>query len=762
MQISALLTLAATAAALSSVPQPGQQNKYRALQRDTKLAIVPVDGAEFLAGQHFDISIELHSDDTTVPDFSNLAVTINGKKISDVIVNAPAPYIWKPYNATFFADTKARDTKKSTTFAVARGTFRNVALPANGEYNVEVSAGGQIATAKWVVKGSAVRQAKNALLFIGDGMAPTMISAARYISKNTRFGKFANGDGFLELEKFDAMGKIATNGIDAIITDSANSAAAYGSGQKGWVNGLNVYFDTTPSDNFDDAKVETITEVIRRMRPGMCVGIVTTASVVDATPAGFFGHSRSRSQGGVLVNEALNGFSHLVQNSTTKKWAVSGEPMPWGPAVKPDVYLGGGGEWFKGSKAVNGSNYYDAFAAAGYNVVYDKTALKAASAGPILGIFTNGHMDTWYEREFNTGALTVNPDSSPKLDGTTATNQPGLELMTTKAIEIMEKKCTDGWFLMAEAASVDKSMHPMDYDRGLADLLELDRTVKAVRSLECAKETAIFLTADHSQGYDVYGSVDLNYFRSAAQDDSVGADGKPNLPEPASWQGEQRNAVGVYADAGWVDNVLDANGLPTKFADARFRLAGGKVDSPSHVENFEVKQPGLATSEGADGKPSYYPSNPLTRNPSINYVNGSKIIREQSGVYVADPHDTTKDSGFGLARPGNLPASSGSSVHTLQAVDLYCYGPAAASCGKVHDNTELFFLIANALGLGADATYQAPGAAPGTQYVAPAGNAGYVAPVGTGAAGNKPGNLYSSAATFGFSAVVAAAAMLLL
>ncbi|ORY52559.1 alkaline phosphatase-like protein [Rhizoclosmatium globosum] len=759
MQIKSLLVVAAAAASVlavdPSVPTVGQQNRYRALPRGSNLSLVPVDGAEFLAGQHFDIAIELHSESNVVPDLSNLSVTINGKKISDVIVNAPAPYKSNYTGATYFADSKARDAKMPTKFAVARASWRNLALPANGEYNVEITAGSEKVKAKWVVKGSGVRKAKNALLFIGDGMAPTMISAARYISKNTRFGKFANGDGFLEMERWETMGKISTNGIDAIITDSANSAAAYTSGHKGWVNTLNVYADTTVEDSLDDAKVETITEVIRRVRPGMCIGVVTTASVVDATPAAFFGHTRQRGQGQVLVDQALNGFTHLVQNGSSNVWSHQGEPMPWGPAVKPDVLLGGGGEYFKGKLAINSTNYYDAYAAAGYKVVHDKVGLESVTSGPVLGIFHKGHMDTWYERAFNIAGLSANTDSSPKLDGTTATNQPGLELMTTKAIEIMEKKCTDGWFLLSEAAAVDKSMHPMDYDRGLADLLELDRTLKAVRALPVAKDTAIFLTADHSQGYDVYGSVDLSYFRSVPQDDSVGADGKPNtnIPAGANWHAEQRNAIGVYNDAGWVDNVLDENGLPTKFADARFRLAGGKVDMPNHIENFEFKAVDSTT-------------NPLTRNPSIGYksgnLTGAQIIHDISPgkVYVADPHDSK--NGVGLERPGNMPVTSGSTVHTLQAVDLYCWGPVAITCGKHMDNTELFFLMADALGLGADqsASYGAP-AAVYNSYQPASGNAAYVAPVGTGAAGNKPGNLYSSASTLGASVFVAVAAMFL-
>jgi len=74
--------------------------------------------------------------------------------------------------------------------------------------------------------------------------------------------------------------------------------------------------------------------------------------------------------------------------------------------------------------------------------------------------------------------------NSPTGDGTDALDQPGLKDMTIKAIEILQKRDKgQGWFLMSEAASIDKMMHALDYDRALGELLELDDTIRA--SIEC-------------------------------------------------------------------------------------------------------------------------------------------------------------------------------------------------------------------------------------------------------------------------------------
>ena len=59
--------------------------------------------------------------------------------------------------------------------------------------------------------------------------------------------------------------------------------------------------------------------------------------------------------------------------------------------------------------------------------------------------------------------------------------------------------------MMSEAASIDKQMHTLDYDRALGDLLELDDTVKAtVQKLKDIGElnnTLIIVTADHGHGF---------------------------------------------------------------------------------------------------------------------------------------------------------------------------------------------------------------------------------------------------------------------
>ncbi|KAH9274870.1 hypothetical protein BASA83_002580 [Batrachochytrium salamandrivorans] len=70
-------------AAVAQGPTPGQTNRYRAARPGSLLSLVPVDGAEFIPNQHFDISVELHNvGATATPDLSNLQATINGVPVA--------------------------------------------------------------------------------------------------------------------------------------------------------------------------------------------------------------------------------------------------------------------------------------------------------------------------------------------------------------------------------------------------------------------------------------------------------------------------------------------------------------------------------------------------------------------------------------------------------------------------------------------------------------------------------------------------------
>ena len=72
-------------------------------------------------------------------------------------------------------------------------------------------------------------------------------------------------------------------------------------------------------------------------------------------------------------------------------------------------------------------------------------------------------MAKWLDR--NVYRDNLNQTVSPTGDGKPALDQPGLKDMTIQAVKTLEARSGDkGWFLMSEAASIDKQMHVLDFE----------------------------------------------------------------------------------------------------------------------------------------------------------------------------------------------------------------------------------------------------------------------------------------------------------
>lgn len=220
----------------------------------------------------------------------------------------------------------------------------------------------------------------------------------------------------------------------------------------------------------------------------------------------------------------------------------------------------------------------------------------------------------------------------------------------------------------------------------VSQLLELDRTVASLRSYtekNYPGQTAIMLTANHSQAYDVFGSVDTQYFNALTNNDDTVL--PSNATNAKSLQIQKRFAIGTYADAGWPNLIVDPKtDLPTQetLNNPRYKLAGGKVDRPPHTENYQARRvPNKDTS-------------PLTRQPSILDPTLANAFPNHKDIAVPNPDD---DAQHALTVSPNLNVDETVSAHSLQTVDIYCSGPdrIRMRCSKVMDNIEVFFIMAD-------------------------------------------------------------------
>lgn len=541
---------------------------------------------------------------------------------------------------------------------VAAKAYRGLSLTEPGDYRAILTYnGGAQNVANWEVRKPKKRVAKNVLFFIGDGMTQPMITAARLIGHKSINGKYQT---LMQMDQMEANGLQMTHSVDSFITDSANSATALYTGKKTTVDALNVFVDSSP-DELDDPKFETIAEMFRRQIGG-AVGIVSTAYITDATPGGVCSHTRSRDRSKEIVQEFLYNTSVITPDL---HWPTS--------CQQPDVIFGGGAETFiPGPDSPNGTDFYKAFEASGYKVAYNNTQLKTLdNKERALGIFSTSNMAKWIDRNILPENL-KKLKNSPTGDGTAAIDQPGLKDMTLKAIDILQArtKKKEGWFLMSEAANIDKMMHNFDYDRALGELLELDDTIRGsiahLKKIGQLEDTLIVITADHGHGFDVFGSADTAYLKAQTDDR------------------KKRGAIGVYDRSGLSEYQVAPGSTP----DNNTILFGAQG------AHFPLQwTPRFTFAAGAGAVPD------LHETYSLN-LDGPRVptAKGEDGTYYPNPDDRAE----GFTIRGTLPPSSTNGVHSLQDVPVYASGPGAASFRGVYNSIDIFFKIADALGLGGE------------------------------------------------------------
>jgi len=231
-------------------------------------------------------------------------------------------------------------------------------------------------------------------------------------------------------------------------------------------------------------------------------------------------------------------------------------------------------------------------------------------------------------------------------------DQPDLTDQVAVALDILSRK-PQGFFLMVESGLIDKFSHSMDMERAVYDTIMLDNVVRLARDWAAARgdDTLILVTPDHNHPLSLIGTID---------DDMSEA---PKSP--------LRDRVGIYDKARFPNYPApDKDGYPAQ-VDVSRRLAIFSASSPDYYETFRPKldDPNDPTVKGAE---------PDTSTPNEKY-------RTVPGA---------------MFRLGNLPRYMGYSVHSGEDVILTATGPGSERVHGSMDNTEVFRVMVEALGLG--------------------------------------------------------------
>ncbi len=362
-------------------------------------------------------------------------------------------------------------------------------------------------------------KAKNVILFIGDGMGISTITAARIFDGQSK--GMSGEDNMLSFEEFPNLSLVKTYNLDAQVADSAGTASAMNTGLKTQIGKINVRPDGLFAGCADSAAVPTPRFADLAERAGMSTGIVTTARITHATPAAVYGHALSRgweSDRDMTPNGVERGCIDLAQQLINYN---EGDGL--------ELAMGGGRRAFLPKKLIESGRREDGkdltaqWQAKGADYVYVSDAdelrgLKPVAKQKILGLFSNSHMD--YETDRNNA------------------EQPSLTEMTEFAIKNLEARGT-GYYLMVEAGRIDHAHHGSNAYRALSETQELARAVALADKLTNDEDTLILVTADHSHvftiaGYPALGNPILGLVRSIdretgkpSKEPSKAADGLP-------------------------------------------------------------------------------------------------------------------------------------------------------------------------------------------------------------------------------------------
>ena len=385
------------------------------------------------------------------------------------------------------------------------------------------TADGQAALAKAKQLFPNAKRAKNVILFVGDGMGVSTVTAARIFE-----GQMKGIDGernLLAFEKLPYLAMSKTYSANQQTSDSAPTMTAMVTGVK--TNDGVLSADQTIFNGETDAaliqanKLTTILEMAEIR--GLSTGVVSTARITHATPAATYAHTSARDWETKTATVPPAGIKDIAAQAIDNFGAGGiGDGM--------EVFLGGGRTKFlpntvndpedttRFGERVDGRNLVTEFQTKfNADFVWNKTqfdAFDAAGTKRLIGLFERSHMEFEHDRPADAG------------------KEPSLAEMTDKAIDVL-KKNPKGYFLMVEAGRIDHGHHAGNAYRAFSDTVALSDAVKKALEKVDLKDTLVIVTADHSHvmtlaGYPARGNPILGkVVEPDATTPALAEDGRP-------------------------------------------------------------------------------------------------------------------------------------------------------------------------------------------------------------------------------------------
>lgn len=431
-------------------------------------------------------------------------------------------------------------------------------------------------------------KAKNVILFIGDGMGVSTLTAARIFEGQQR-GE-SGEENRLSFEQFPFSALSKTYSVDQQTSDSAPTMSAIITGVKTDEGIISVDQRVQFNNYRTVAGHEAKTLLEYAEESGRSTGVVSTARLTHATPAACYAHTASRNW-----ESDTDIFNWQKEAHAAKFPDIARQLLEFSYGDGLEVAMGGGRSKFlpntvsdpeyparKGERldgrdlTEEWTKKYRSSAFVWNKAQFD--AIDPKKTKHLFGLFEPSHMQYEHDRPRDAGG------------------EPSLSEMTAKAIDMLSTN-KKGYFLMVEAGRIDHGHHDGNAYRALKDTVALSDAVRTAVGRVNLDETLIVVTADHShtlviQGYPIRGNNILGLIRE------VGSSGEPESDYKRDRLGLPFTTLSYANGRGYLGATnLQPEG-PKKFgpeprtfsAFTRGRYDLSKVDttSPDHLQEAAI------------------------------------------------------------------------------------------------------------------------------------------------------------------------------
>ena len=350
--------------------------------------------------------------------------------------------------------------------------------------------------------------AGSVILIIGDGMDDHQITIARNYLAGSR-GKL-----LIDQLPLRSTAQVLTIDNDnpnktIYVADSANSATSIATGAVTSIGRIGTSAG-------DDKDLVNIVELAHRQ--GLKTGIVSTASITDATPASFYAHISTRDCENPDMMVGTDPYFDMVIDCSPDLKSNGGLGSISEQLIDSGVHvaLGGGMKHFTPLAEGSDQTVLELAKESGYQLVSNATELDGSGAGKLLGLFSPSTMPVMWRGQDDRAAEKPDPSFLNRIHSMLGSvtypepmdcesnpeyiDIPSISLMTQTALDRLTEEDERNFFLMVESASIDKQSHQRKACGSIGELKQLDESLAvAMKFAESHPDTLILVTADHGQ-----------------------------------------------------------------------------------------------------------------------------------------------------------------------------------------------------------------------------------------------------------------------